>query len=429
MSKQLNPMALFRLTVIGPLVSRDRLAKGELKSLIRMIAKQTYQIPNKKQNQISAKTIERWYYAWRAFGIDGLAPKKRGDHGKTHLSSIVIERLLALKKERRSRSINTLIEILEREGLVAKRELSRSGVHRLLVKHQLSKRVVSDGNEIERRSFEATHAGDIWYGDVMHGPRISTEHGQRKVYLVTLMDDASRLLCHSSFYFTESAVSIEHALKESVLKRGLPKKLVVDNGPAYRSSTLQAICARLSIRLVYCRPYEPEGKGKLERMHRVLREQFLSEIDLISLQSIDDLNARLWVWIEQLYHRRIHSSLENKMTPLARWQSDLVHVRQLGALANQLDSYFHHHCKRKVRKDGTVSLDGQRYEVPYELAGQTIVLVFDPHTNEMKWVESEAGERLGAVHALDKQANAQRRRQRPEPSKYDASPTKFVDII
>ncbi len=139
-----------------------------------------------------------------------------------------------------------------------------------------------------------------------------------------------------------------------MLKRGIARKLIVDNGAAYRATTLQNICARLGTHLIYCRPYAPEGKGKLERWHRTFRAQFLSEIAVGAPLELDDLNARLWAWIEQMYHRTAHSGLLGD-TPLARYQEDLAHIRPLGTRAAQLDSIFHHRLQRDVRKDGTVS--------------------------------------------------------------------------
>lgn len=151
----------------------------------------------------------------------------------------------------------------------------------------------------------------------MHGPRVTVNGQMRKVYLISLMDDASRLLTHSAFCTGEKALDIEGVLKQAVLKRGLPVKLVVDNGPAYRANTPQGICARLGIHLIYCRPYAPEGKGKLERWHRTVRDQFLGELDLTRIQDLSDLNARLWAWVEEIYHRRTHAGLQ-AISPLQR---------------------------------------------------------------------------------------------------------------
>jgi len=267
----------------------------------------------------------------------------------------------------------------------------------------------------EKRSFTAASAGDIWYGDVMHGPRVTIKGQLRKTYLVSLLDDASRLITHSAFCLGETALDIEGVLKQALLKRGQPVRIIVDNGAAYRANTLQGICARLSIHLIFCRPYAPEGKGKLERWHRTFRDQFLSELDERHIANLDDLNARLWAWLEQVYHRTPHAGLDG-LTPLARYQQDLAQIRSLGLRAAQLDELFLHRINRFVRKDGTVSYLSARFEVPFELAGKTIRLVVDPHTGKVLGVENEAGERIGSATALDTLANLKRVRRKPAPA-------------
>jgi len=413
MKDLIHPLALFRLSVLGPLASRDKLEHGELKSIVKDLANKTYNIPGSKRSQLQPQTIERWYYIWKRNGIGALAPKVRSDKNQTQLAEPVKEALIKLKKENPSRSINTLLHLLEKQGIVAKGKLSRSTVHRFLKTMKISKRTVADAVTIERRTFLAEHAGDIWYGDVMHGPSISTPKGMRKVYLVSLMDDRSRLITHSTFCFGETALDIEGVLKQAILKRGVPKKLIVDNGAAYRAHSLQSICARLKIRLIYCRPYEPEGKGKLERYHRTFRELFINEINIQNIQNIADLNARLWVWVEQVYHQRPHQGLNNQ-TPLLTWQKDLVHIQQPESITQNLDHVFYHRISRYVRKDGTILWEGKFFEVPYELSGQNVILVFDPHAKKALWVESEEGKHLGAVTPLDAKANNCRHRQRPD---------------
>lgn len=420
MKSMFNSMALLRLSVLGSLASREHLNRGELKSIITHLAAQTYQIPNSKRVYLSEKTIERWYYRWKEKGIDGLIPAARNDKNTCQLRPEVQEAILACKKSNPARSIQTIIHFLEVTGQVQKDSLSRSTVHRLLKKHALSKRVIDPVEKIERRAFESQFAGDLWFGDVMHGPTIQTPLGRKKVYLVTIMDDASRLACHSTFCFDETAISIEFVLKEALLKRGLPKKLMVDNGPAYRSASLQNVCARLKIRLIYSKPYEPESKGKIERWHGTVRSQFLTELDLQAIHNLDELNARWWVWLERKYHQTRHSALLNKEldhpTPLARFQEDLLKIQPLGELAKKLDEYFYHRIKRVIKKDGTLSYEGLLLEVPFEFVGQTVYLVIDAPTQTAKYIESLEHQWLGHVYSLDKQANNHRTRHRPKAS-------------
>lgn len=82
--KDLHPIALFRLSVLGPLVSRPRLERGELKSLIQELASRDYDIPGTDRCRLGEKTIEAWYYRWRREGIEALAPQPRLDRGQSN---------------------------------------------------------------------------------------------------------------------------------------------------------------------------------------------------------------------------------------------------------------------------------------------------------------------------------------------------------
>jgi transposase InsO family protein len=412
----IHPVALFRYSVLGPLVSRADLPRGELKATLRELAIRHYDIPGSRHSRLSEKTIEAWFYAWRRGGIEALVPRARSDRGQSKIAPEVQAALLAAKRENPRRSIHMLRRLLEQRGTVAHGELSRSAIHRLLQTHGLSRPSGAPSEPEERRAYVAEHAGDIWYGDVMHGPRVPMGGRLRKAYLVSLMDDASRLITHAAFCPGETALDIEAVLKQAVLKRGLPVKLVLDNGSAYRAKTLQGICARLGIYLIYCRPYAPEGKAKLERWHRTFRDQFLSELDLARLRDLSDLNARLWAWLESVYHRTPHGGLEKGQTPLARYQQDLPRLRTLGTRAARLDELFYHRVERTVRKDGTVSYQGERFEVPYELSSQRLVLVVDPHARQVLGVEDDNGQPLGAATPLDALANVQRKRRKPQAS-------------
>lgn len=417
----IDSTALFRYSVLGPLVCRDRLSRGELKATLAQLARQPYNVPGRGPCYLSAKTIEAWYYAWRRGGIEALAPKRRADHGSTQMSEARQRAVLAAKRDKPSRSVNQVIELVEARGEVPRGALKRASVHRLLQAHGLSTRAAAEP-VTERHSFEAEHAGDIWYGDVMHGPRLQLDARERKTYLVSVMDDASRLVAYSAFFLNESALSIEAALKQALLRRGLPKRFIIDNGSAYRADSLHAVCARLGIQLVHCRPYQPESKGKLERWHRTVRSHFLDELDASTIASLADLNDRLWVWLENAYHQRPHAGLGGQ-TPQQRFTTDLPRIRQLGALAPKLDALFYHRIQRTVRKDNTVSYSGRYFEVPLGLTGERIRLVVDPHSEHVIAVEDHHGRALGPATAVDAHANARRPRRHGEAEPAPAGPS------
>ena len=172
MSKPIHPTALFRLTVLGPLASRGEIKHGEVTRIIRQLADQTYNIPDSNRTHLSEETIARWHAMWKRGGIYALNPKVRVDKGSTQLPDAVQSKIIELKKDKPERSISQLVDMIERTGLVSKGTLARATVHRFLQQQHLSKRMLPNQHTIERRSFVAAHAGDLWQGDALHGPCI-----------------------------------------------------------------------------------------------------------------------------------------------------------------------------------------------------------------------------------------------------------------
>jgi hypothetical protein len=138
---------------------------------------------------------------------------------------------------------------------------------------------------------------------------------------------------------------------------------------------LARIAASIGILIVHTPPYQPEGRGKIERFFRSVREQFLASLDPKVLLSIEQLNERLWHWLDAVYHRHEHSSLQT--TPLLRWQRDIEQVRQLPP-ATDLRRLFFHRVDRLVRRDSTFLLKNRFFEAPSHLAGKRIEVRFDP---------------------------------------------------
>ena len=85
---------------------------------------------------------------------------------------------------------------------------------------------------------------------------------RRKAYLLAVIDDATRVIPHAAFAFSESAEAFLPVLRQALLKRGVPQRLYCDNGASYRSRHLAVVCASLGIHLIHARPYEPAGKTK-----------------------------------------------------------------------------------------------------------------------------------------------------------------------
>jgi len=146
------------------------------------------------------------------------------------------------------------------------------------------------------------------------------------------------------------------------------------NAKIYRSPQLARIAASLGMLIVHTPPYQPQGRGKIERFFRSTRQQFLANLDRPQTLTLEELNERLGAWID-VYHRTEHSALGT--TPLARWQRDIEHIRQLPP-ATDFHRLFFHRLHRLVRRDCTFLLANRFYEAPPHLAGETVEVRFRP---------------------------------------------------
>ena len=410
-------MALWRLSVLGPLISA-RLEHGDRRQLFVEAAARMHQQPDGRLVKLSARTVEAWYYAYLKGGFEALYPQARSDRGKSRaLAPEVAERILCCKREKPRRSVRRIIRMLERAKVVRLGELSRSTVHRLLCAHGISARPVR-GPAAERRSFLVEHAGDLCVGDALHvrEPVLGPDGRLRKAYLLSQIDGATRYILHSYFALSEGAVDQERGFKEAILKHGPPRAYYVDRGAAYIASSLQMICAELGVRLLHTEAGDAAAKGVIERWHRTWREEVEDELPKEPLP-LADLHAKHWAWLSAEYHARKHETTGR--VPREHFLAEVEHLRTLPP-GKKLDEVFLHREPRKVRQDGTVRFHGAYLEVRPELCGRTVELRYDP-TDEAARPQVFFRDRFVCdTVPLDRYANATRRRRRdlgpPEPA-------------
>ena len=254
------------------------------------------------------------------------------------------------------------------------------------------------------KKFEAQTSNQIWQADMLFGPYVQRPGGGKiQAFLHATLDDASRLIPHAQFYASQGLDAALDCLRQAIAARGVPVRLYIDNAKIYRSQQLARIAASLGTLIVHTPPYQPEGRGKIERYFRTLRDQFLTNLDPKQPLSLEELNDRLWTWIETAYHRAEHSALGS--TPLLRWQRDIEHVRQLPP-STDLRRLFFYRLDRLVRRDCTFLLRNRFYEAPPHLPGQTIEVRFDPLDAAEVEIYFE-GKPQGTARLVDPVINAQ----------------------
>lgn len=378
--QQQQVVGLFRYGVIADLVHLAPGTKGIYERL-REKAELDYAIPGARRSRIAPETIRDWLKRYRKGGFDALLPKPRRDTGCSRAIPQDVADLLAdIKEDKRALSVHLVIDAARTSGLVpVELELAPSTVHRLLTARGLMRKPDGDPLATDRRRFAFEKAGELWMSDVMHGPAVVVAgKTKRKTYLIAFIDDATRVIPYAAFALSENTQAFLPVFKQAIERRGIPKRLFVDNGSAYRSHHLSLVCAKVGTTLIHARAYQPQSKGKQERWFRTVRMQLLPRLTPADLSSLDALNRRLWTWVEGEYHQAPHRGLGGEETPLDRWAKVGDEVRFARERNMDLDDLFLAEAKRKVQKDRTVSLHGRIYEVDATLVGATVTLRFDP---------------------------------------------------
>lgn len=401
MDTKAEKIALFRFGLIASLVL-EPLPRGELTRRAQEIAARHYDIPGSHRTSVSADTLLEWALRYRQRGLEGLAPRPRQDRGQSRTITPQLADLIErLKRENPHRTGTTLLRELALSSPQNSASISPSTLYRFLQQRGLSERQLLAPPPAKK--FEAQYSNQIWQADMLYGPYVQRPGGGKmQALLHALLDDASRLIPHAQFYASQGLDVCLDCLRQGIAARGLPLRLYMDNAKIYRSPQLARIAASLGMLIVHTPPYHPQGRGKIERFFRSVRQQFLNNLDRKITLSLPELNDRLGAWMD-LYHRSEHSALGT--TPLLRWQRDIDHVRQLPPSTDYRRLFFHR-LERVVRRDCTFLLQNRFYEAPPHLVSKTIEVRFDP----LDPLEVEIyfqGEPQGAARLVDPVVNAQ----------------------
>ncbi|MFD9669253.1 DDE-type integrase/transposase/recombinase [Rhodococcus sp. NPDC059968] len=420
-------IGLFRYQLICPALDTGLSTKARGR-LVREIAGREHTDPFGNQVRYSRHTLDRWIRRYKAGGFDELIASPRKPAART--DSATLELAAALKRENPARTAAQVQRILRASSGWAP---SESTLLRLFHRLELIGPTAGPTTEVFGR-FEAENPNDRWTGDALHGPKI----GGRKVYLFAFLDDHSRLVTGYRFGYAEDTVRLAAALEPALSSRGVPASVYVDNGSAFVDAWLLRACAKLGIRLVHSTPHRPQGRGKIERFFRTVREQFLVEVSDTTAEELTaagtdhvtallELNRLLTAWIETEYHRRIHS--ETGQTPLERWDTGWSRLGRTPSrvTGSNLTEAFLWSEYRTVTKTATISLHGNTYQVDVALVGRKVELVFSPfdlETIDVRYHDKSHGKAV--PHHITRHVHP---KARPETSEPVSPPVTGIDYL
>jgi putative transposase len=309
-----------------------------------------------------------WLYAYRAGGLAALRPEARSDRGRgRELTPEQRDLLLEIRREHPTASVSLILRTLIADGRLAQDAVSETTVARLLRERGLERGVRVDGHT--RLRWQADHAGALWHADVCHGPTLRIGGTTRPLRIHGILDDASRFVVALEAHHTEREADMLELMLAALRRHGAPDGLYLDNGATYRGESLRLFCERLGITLIHARPYDAPARGKMERFWRTLRAGCLDHLG--GLTSLHDVQVRLGAFLDEHYHRAPHGGLYGK-PPSEAWADATCRAVDEPALATALTI----HRRRRVRKDGTIDLDGHTWQLDQGfLAGRVITVV------------------------------------------------------
>ena len=417
----------FRLSVVGSLLASPP-PKGKLCIELQALSEKSWNHPiTGNQVSYSFATIEEWYYQAKGAGhspVKALEWKLRDDSGifraipdavkkaindlhrahpgwthKLHYDNLVV--IAGQENFGKVPCYSTLRRYRNRNGFIrvrTPRNADRSGVEQALARRETR----------EQRTFESTHVLGLLHSDFHHCSRkILNENGT--------MDDRSRLICHAQWYWRETAENFIHALCQAFLKRGLPRALMTDNGsPMTATETTQGL-NRLSIIHQTTLPYSPNQNGKQECFWGQIEGRLMAMLEGEEKLTLKLLNEATIAWIEMDYHRHIHS--ETRETPRERFLAG-PEVGRRAPSPEELRMAFTVETSRSLRRsDCTISIEGQRYEVPshFRHLKRIPIRYVEWDLSNVLLINQQSGEVIGRLYPRDLEKNAEGKRRSMEP--------------
>ncbi|MEK7370587.1 MAG: DDE-type integrase/transposase/recombinase [candidate division NC10 bacterium] len=429
--------AHFRFAIVGPLLAAPP-ARGTLREQLARLAQTPWRHPiTEAPVAFGVSTIERWYYAARRTAHDPvgvLRRRRRQDAGQQPSLSLALRQ--ALRAQYRAHtswsyqlhadnlavlatetptlgsmpSYATIRRFLKTQGLLPQRRLPRRSTPGT---EQAAARL--EAREV--RSFQAEYVHGLWHLDFHAGSRpVLTRPGVWVTpHLLGVLDDCSRVACHVQWYLAETAETLVHALAQAIQKRQLPRALLTDNGSAMVAAETTQGLADLGIVHETTLPYSPYQNAKQEVFWAQVEGRLVAMLEGCRELTLERLNEATQAWVEGEYHQTLHSELGT--SPLRRYLAG-PEVGRPSPSSDALRRAFRAKVPRQQRRsDGTVSLEGRRFEIPsrYRHLGRLWVRYARWDLSRVDLVDEHTGAILCALYPLDKIRNAEGQRRRLAP--------------
>ena len=341
---------------------------------------------------LSERQLRRYIQRYREEGWRSLEDVPRSDKGRLReISETVVDEAVKLRQELPTRSVRRIIQILEGEKIIKPGEVARTSLNRHLIQrgHGASQLRAEGKRDRPASRFERGRRNDLFQADIKYGIPLKGDGKQKKTYLLTMIDDKTRMPMHAEWYGTQRLPILEDCFRKALQKFGKPKDVLVDNGKIFVSKWFKLACARLGIRHIAAKPYAAQTKGKCEKYHQRV-DEFMSELTLEPVKTLSELNRKFSVYIEEGYIHEPHDSLKleerdsktgellskRERTPYQAYMEDPAKVKYVSSL--ECRDAFLWEEQRVVDKSGCISFKGMTYDVGVALSRRRVDVRYDP---------------------------------------------------
>lgn len=365
-------MAYFRFSLIAPVI-QGTFTDPTKTAYYRRVTENSFTLPNGKTMIYHPKTLEKWEEYYRKKGMDGLMPKERSDSGHSRVLDETAVNEIHRLKEMFPRINATLIytKLIE-DGFINQHQVSLSSIQRF-IKHNNLKSAVNP-NQKDRKAFEEEYPCGMYQADTSYTCYINENGKVRRTYLIQIIDDHSRLIVGSRFFYNDNAYNFQLVLKEAISRYGICKKLYLDNGSTYSNEQLTLICGSLGVVKLHTPIRDGASKAKIERSFKTLKESWLYGFDPSTVSSLEELNRIL---VDKVRERNTSVNRMIGETPIERYQRGVNHVK-IPKSKEWLDECFLNRVTRRVNLDSTISIDKVYYDVPMQFIRAKVEIRFLP---------------------------------------------------
>ena len=329
-----------------------------------------------KEFGISRPTGRLWLKRYRTDGVAGIAELSRRPHGSPRQTDSGLEQqVVQLRQQYPDWGARKLQVLLARGGV----ELTRSTIHRILLRHHLV--TAADQHRPAVHRFERAAPNELWQMD-FKGPK----SWHQAIGPLSILDDHSRYLLVLQAVGSPRAEVVREQLESAFDRCGVPQAMLMDHGtpwwswsgPSAAVTGLALWLMKQGIGLHWSGIGHPQTQGKVERFHGSL-QRALEKRGLCGQEPQAWLDDYRW----EHNHLRPHEAL-GMQTPASQW---LPSARRYDPQPPRWE-YAPGSWVLKVDCQGKLDLGGRKWTISRALSGEWVQILRVEHRLQVYYCNS-----------------------------------------